>query len=104
MLIPTDQNIKTITDLREKTNAFIADVKKNEEPTLVFKGNKPQFAAINLSYLKKLYDILEDFEDAALASELISEAEPGGESLEKVAKDLDIKLKKLKKEAKKCIN
>lgn len=92
MLIPAEKNTKTITDLRENTNTFIDQVKKSDQPTFVFKGSHPQIVALSLSYYQKLLDMLEDWEDAALASELISKPEKGGKTLEEVAKELGIKL------------
>lgn len=92
MLIYNQQNTRSVTDLREKTNQLLASVKKSNAPTFIFKGNKPQAALISLSYLQKIKDMIEDYEDALLASELISDPEKGSQTLEEVVKELNIKL------------
>lgn len=91
--MPFNTNIKTITDLRERTTDFIAGIKKSEKPAIVFKGSKPQMAVLPLPYYQKLLEMIEDYEDTILAEELIANPESGGKSLEEVARELGVKLK-----------
>jgi len=86
-------NLQSITDLRENTNLFISQLNKTQQPTIILKGSKPKMVALSLTYYHKLLDLIEDNEDAYLASQLISKAKPGGTSLKQVAKELNVSLK-----------
>ena len=86
-------NLQSITDLRENANQFISQLNKTQQPTIILKGNKPKMVVLSIDYYNKLLDLIEDNEDAFLASELISKAKPGGKDLKTVAQQLNISLK-----------
>ena len=85
-------NLQSITDLRENANQFISQLNKTQRPTIILKGNRPKMVVLSLTYYNKLLDLIEDQEDAFLASELISQAKSKGKNLKTVAKELNISL------------
>jgi len=92
MFIPTKDNIKTVTDMRENALALLRNVQKKEEPTIILHRSKPQAVLLSLKEYLKLQELLEDYADALEAIEMEKNPEEGGQSLEEVAKELGIRL------------
>lgn len=89
MIIPTETNTKTVTDLRENIVAILASLKKQKGPQFVFYKSKPKAVLLTIAEYQKLLEMLEDYEDAAEASEIIANAKAKKEKLysfKKVAK------------------
>lgn len=72
MTIPYQTNLASITDLREKTNAFINTLNQSNYPTIVLKDNKPQIVALSLYHYQQLQEELEDLRDSQDASRIIA--------------------------------
>ena len=92
MIIPTEDNTKTVTDLRENVVGILASLKKQKGPQFVFYKSKPKAVLLAIAEYQKLLELLEDYEDAAEASEIIANAKAKKEKLypfKKVIKALD---------------
>jgi prevent-host-death family protein len=88
------KNIATVTDLRERTIEVLEEVKKSEEPVVVFKRNKPQAVIINIKKFDEILDRLEDLYDNYLADKVAKEPVKKKIPIEEVAKEWGIKLDK----------
>lgn len=69
-MIPTAQNVKTITDLRERALELLDQVKKTSEPVYVFHRSKPKAVILSIEEFSKLKELIEDLEDSILARRL----------------------------------
>ena len=69
-MIPTAQNVKTITDLRERALELLDQVKKSAEPVYVFHRSKPKAVILSIEEFSKLKELIEDLEDSILARKL----------------------------------
>mgnify|MGYP001563867872 CR=1 FL=1 len=85
MLLPTRQNTKTITDLREDTLGVLSDVDKLGL-VYVFAHSDPRAVVLSLTEFAKLRELLEDRVDELNASELARQDRGPGIPLKKVAK------------------
>lgn len=97
MLIPTTDDITTVTDLRERTMDILQLLKKRREPTIIVHRNAPQSVMMSIERYNQLMEMLEDYSDAAEASEIIADSKSQKEksySLKEVAKSVGYKLKK----------
>lgn len=92
MIIPTAENVKTVTDLRENIINILAAVNKREGPTYIFHHSRPRAILLSIEEYIKLQELLEDYSDAIEAMELEKNPEKGGQSLEEVAHELGITL------------
>lgn len=81
MILPTEENIKTVTDLRENIVKILASFKKQRGPQFVFYKSKPKAVLLAIEEYQRLLELLEDYEDALEASEVISEAKAKKEKL-----------------------
>lgn len=94
MIIPTQNNIKTITDMRENALGLLEGVRKKDEPTIIFNRANPMAVLLSVKRYNRLMDLLEDYLDGELAREL--EQQPKKKSdyipLGKITKKLKIKL------------
>ncbi|OIN89274.1 hypothetical protein COW80_01335 [Candidatus Beckwithbacteria bacterium CG22_combo_CG10-13_8_21_14_all_01_47_9] len=70
MLIPTDQNISSISDIREDTLGVLAQVQKLSEPMIVMHRNSPKAVILSIQRYNELMKLLEDYLDEELAVEL----------------------------------
>ena len=91
MLVPTKQNISTVTDLRVNTIALLDEVEK-KGMKYVFQRSTPRAVLLSMSRYKKLLEMLEDWEDARLAEKLSKDKKDGWVSLEKVAKEYGVSI------------
>lgn len=85
MLLPTRQNTKTITDLREDALGVLSDVDKLGLVYL-FVHSDPRAVVLSLKEFAKLQELLEDRVDELDAAELSLEERGPGVSLKKLAK------------------
>lgn len=69
MLIPTLQNTKTISDLRERPVELLKELSLICGPLYIFYRSKPNAVILSLSEFQKLLDIAEDYFDASKAEE-----------------------------------
>lgn len=58
----TNINTYSVTDLRQKTAKVLADVLKGGVGYII-KNSKPQFALVDIEYLKTLQEAYEDYLD-----------------------------------------
>jgi len=86
MLVPTKQNISTVTDLRVNTIALLDEVEK-KGMKYVFQRSTPKAVLMSMDRYKKLLEMLEDWEDEFLARKLEKEDKGRGVSLKTVMKE-----------------
>lgn len=94
MIIPTENNTKTVTDLRENIVNILAGLKNQKGPQFVFYKSKPKAVLMAIKEYQQLLELLEDYQDSAKASELISKAKSKKEktySFNQVAKMIGYK-------------
>ncbi|PJE68903.1 hypothetical protein COU96_02735 [Candidatus Shapirobacteria bacterium CG10_big_fil_rev_8_21_14_0_10_38_14] len=94
MIIPTEENTKTVTDLREDVVKILASLQKQKGPQFVFYRSKPKAVLLAIGEYQRLLELLEDYEDSLEASEVIAEAKAKKEKLysfDQVAKMVDYK-------------
>ena len=72
MLLPTSQNVKTVTDLREDTLGVLRDVQKFGLVYL-FQHSDPKAVVISMDEFSKLQEAYEDYIDNKDAVELEKE-------------------------------
>lgn len=85
MLIPTPQNTKTVTDLREDALGVLSDVDKLGLVYL-FQHSDPRAVLLSLEEFAKLRELLEDHADERDAVELALEDRGVGIPMKRVAK------------------
>lgn len=71
-LIPTDKNVKTVTDMREKPIEMITGVKE-DGPVYIFHHSKPKAIMLSTEEYQALLDEIEDLEDALYAQSIEKE-------------------------------
>lgn len=91
MIIPTAQNIRTITDLREKALEMLEQTKK-VGPTFIFHRSKPRAVMLSIDEYANILEMLEDYMDSSKAKELEENPETGGLTLEEMAKKYKISI------------
>ena len=69
-MLPTVENVKTITDMREKAVELLEQVEKTAEPVFVFQHSKPRAVIMSIEEFSKLKEWVEDLEDSLLARKL----------------------------------
>lgn len=84
MLIPTEKNIKTVTDLRERTLELLRQTKVSG-PTIIFHHSKPMAVMLSIDEYSNMAEMLEDYLDIQEAKELEENPQKGGISLKKLA-------------------
>lgn len=94
MFIPTKNDIKTITDLRENTLALLKNVQKKQGATVIFHRNSPKVVMLSIDRYNQLMSLLEDYIDGELARELEKRPKKKEDYIpfEKVVKELKISL------------
>lgn len=70
MLIPTNKNVKTITDMRENALDLLKQIEKSEDPIYLFHHSKPKAVLLSLEEYIKLQEILEDYLEEKEAKKL----------------------------------
>ncbi len=68
-MIPTKDNVKTISDMRERTKELLKEVQKVYGPLYILYRSKPQAVLLSLEEYQKLADLAEDYLDSLKAQE-----------------------------------
>lgn len=86
MLIPTPQNVKTITDMREDALGILDNIKK-QGVTYIFHRSVPKAVLLDIDEFIRIQSLLEDYLDSQEAIKL--EKEPKGKliPIEQVIKE-----------------
>ena len=63
-MIPTTDNVKTITDMREKALMLLRQVEKSQGPLYIFHRSQPKAVLLAIDQYKKIRDLLEDYFDS----------------------------------------
>lgn len=94
MIIPAEENIKTVTDLRENTLKLLELVGRKKQSVFVFRGSRPTNVVMlpRDDYLEVL-EMLEDYFDELEAAELEEESKECGIPLKKLMKEYNLKPK-----------
>ena len=88
-MIPTNQNIKTITDMRERALELLNQVEETSEPVFLFHHSKPKAVMMGIKEFQELTDLIADLEDALMARKLEKKVGKGKYfSLEEIEKKL----------------
>ena len=74
MMIPTADDIKTVTDLRENTLSLLALVQKKDRPTIIMHNNSPKAVMLSIDEYNNLMEAIEDYRDELEAIELEKQA------------------------------
>lgn len=69
MLIPTPENTKTISDLRERPVDLLKQLESSYGPLYIFYRSRPNAVLLSLSEYQKLLDLAEDYLDSLKAEE-----------------------------------
>lgn len=85
MLLPTDKNTKTITDLREKAVELLDQIDEIG-PTFIFHHSKPKAVMLSIEEYSNLMEAIEDYQDSLIAKNLEENPEKGGINLVQLAK------------------
>ena len=92
MLIPTNQNIKTITDMREDASNLLKAV-EDLGLVYVFQHNNPKAVMLSINEFQRLQELIEERLDELEASKLAKRDRGKGVPLEKVIKKYKNKLR-----------
>lgn len=90
-LLPTEDNISTVTDMRVDAIGLLKDV-KIKGMKYIFQRSKPQAVMISMEEYKQQMEKIEDMEDQLRVYEIENEELGEGVSLEDVAKEYGVKL------------
>lgn len=69
-MLPTTQNVKTITDMREKALELLDQVEKTAEPVFVFHHSKPKAVIMSIGEFSLLKETIADLQDSISARKL----------------------------------
>lgn len=83
MLIPTSQNTKTVTDMREKAIELLADVKK-QGILYLFHHADPAAVMLSMEEFQRIHELLEDHLDELEAKKLSREVRGKGIPLSRI--------------------
>lgn len=89
MLIPTKENVKTITNMRENALELLEEAESSAGPIYIFYRSEPRAVLLDLKEYEKLRDMAEDYLDSLKAIEY---------EKRDVSKEDWVSLKQLKKE------
>lgn len=85
MLIPTDRNVKSITDMRENALGLLRLVEKTGL-AYIFYRSRPKAVMLPIEEFEAMRELLEDYLDEQEAKKLVGEPRGKGVPLEKIAK------------------
>ena len=91
MLLPTNKNISTVTDLRVKTIKLLKQV-ETDGFRYVFQRSTPKAVLLSIETYQNILDRLEDHQDQLLVKKLEKESKGQGINLSKVAQEYDVNL------------
>lgn len=67
------KNIKTITDLRQKTLSVLKFAQKTQEPVFILQHSKPKAVFLSFEKYQRLVGLVEDYLDALEAEEILED-------------------------------
>src|SRR3990172_3131434 len=70
-MVITKKNVRTITDMRERTSKLLKEVRSSGGPVYIFNRSDPQAVLLNVDEFKDLVDQLEDARDTLALEESI---------------------------------
>ena len=76
MLIPTDQNIKTITDMRERASELLEEI-KSLGLIYLFQHSNPKAVMLSMEEFERINELLEDHLDEMDAKKLSKDEKCG---------------------------
>jgi prevent-host-death family protein len=85
MLIPTNKNVKTITDMRENATELLKHIEK-EGFLYIFHRSKPKAVMLSVDEFTSLQEIVEDYFDQKEAQKLARQKRGKGIPLSEIAK------------------
>lgn len=85
MLIPTKDNVKTITDMRENALGLLESVEKGS-PTYIFHRSKPKAVLLGVDDFIKIQELIENYLDEEDVHKLSREPRGQGIVLDKILK------------------
>lgn len=68
-MIPSKDNIKTISDMRENARKLLREVQSSYGPLFILYRSRPQAVLLSLEEYQKLVDLAEDYIDSLKAQE-----------------------------------
>lgn len=96
MIIPTDKNIKTVTDLRENPIALLEQISKSG-PAFIFQHSKPKAVMLSIEEYSNMIEVVEDHMKKNLnkakqgSLELLKLAQKSRKELESLPADLRVR-------------
>ena len=92
MLIPTANDIKTITDMRENALELLKQIQKRHQPLIIIHRNDPKALMLSPKRYNEIIEQIHDYKDEILAAKLEQKPKKGGISLEKIAQEIGVNL------------
>ena len=89
MLIPTTQNTKNVTDMREDAIGLLENVEK-VGITYIFHHSKPKVVMLPVETFARLHELLEDYYDERELSKLLAKPVKVGKSLQSLNEEYGI--------------
>lgn len=86
MLIPTKDNIKTITDMREDALGLLKAAEKMKQPIFLFHRSRPKAVILSMEEFLRIQEMLEDYLENQEARALTKEPKGKLIPFEKIAK------------------
>jgi len=86
MFIPTTQNTKNVTDMRENAVKLLRDVRKFGVVYIMHRSD-PKAVMLSVEEFKRMNELIEDYLDELDAQELAKEPRGVGISHEKIVKE-----------------
>ena len=74
MMIPTADDIKTVTDMRENTLSLLERIQKKDGPTIIMHNNAPRAVMMSVEQYNNIMEAIEDYRDEFEAMELEKQA------------------------------
>lgn len=91
-MIPTEENVRTITDMRERALKLLQEVRSVRGPLYIFHRSKPKAVLLDIKEYQKLRDWIEDYFDSLKAKEYekVNKKKIKWLSLDKLRKELGL--------------
>jgi len=84
MLVPTSENVKTITDMREKSLELL-ELVQNKGLAYIFYRSQPKAVVLSLEEFSRLQELVEDYLDELEVEKLVRERRGKGIPFAKIA-------------------
>jgi len=73
MIIPSTNDLKTVTDLREDTLGILNAIQTKSEPTVIVHRNSPRAVMLSVPEYNRLMEMVDDYLDEKVAMDLEKE-------------------------------